>query len=213
MASYLRPRRGRRGPAEDQNFVLKRGEVFFEAPDSGVGTGTGRIKIGDGTTHYKTLPYFFDHDEFITVVGLSDTEISFTETSITDNTTLLSTIISGTKLKKIIAAIKNLLANLNKSIEDINHEFIAPLPLDQWQSNTDPSTSEDYPYIFHVSTQLFNGDTLPPNWDLTGAGVIPTATERETIDMVVEAIFTTSGITLYANDQPGSSLTLRVKGV
>ena len=65
MASYLRPRRGKKTTAESQNIVLKRGEVFFESPTGGVGTGTGRIKVGDGTTAYTTLPYFINPDDFI----------------------------------------------------------------------------------------------------------------------------------------------------
>ena len=35
MASYLRPRRGKKATAESQNIVLKRGEVFFESPGGG----------------------------------------------------------------------------------------------------------------------------------------------------------------------------------
>ena len=34
-------------------------------PGGGVGTGTGRIKVGDGTTAYTTLPYFINPDDFI----------------------------------------------------------------------------------------------------------------------------------------------------
>ena len=55
---YLRPRRGKRSTAETQNFVLKKGEIFFESPETGTGTGVGRIKIGDGITAYTDLPYF-----------------------------------------------------------------------------------------------------------------------------------------------------------
>ena len=60
MASYLRPRRGKKSTATSQAIVLKRGEVFFEVPDTGVGTGAGKIKMGDGTTTYANLPYFSD---------------------------------------------------------------------------------------------------------------------------------------------------------
>ena len=43
MASYLRPRRGKEATAKSQNIVLKRGEIFFETPAGGVGTGIGRL--------------------------------------------------------------------------------------------------------------------------------------------------------------------------
>ena len=58
MASYLRPRRGKEATAKSQNIVLKRGEIFFETPAGGVGTGIGRLKMGDGSTSYASLPYF-----------------------------------------------------------------------------------------------------------------------------------------------------------
>lgn len=63
MSSYLRPRRGKYATAVAQLTAanpLKRGEVFFEVPDDGVGTGKGKIKMGDGVTAYEDLPYFND---------------------------------------------------------------------------------------------------------------------------------------------------------
>lgn len=63
MSSFLRPRRGKKSTAISQltaSNPLKRGEVFFEVPDDGVGTGVGAIKMGDGTSAYSNLPYFID---------------------------------------------------------------------------------------------------------------------------------------------------------
>ena len=58
MSATLRPRRGKRSTAISKNIVLKRGEIFFEVPDEGIGTGAGKIVMGDGETAYKNLPYF-----------------------------------------------------------------------------------------------------------------------------------------------------------
>lgn len=80
-----------------------------------------------------------------------------------------------------------------------------------WTANSDTSTSTDYPYVYSVTTDKYTADSTPV-WDLAGAGSIPTSTERESIDMILEAVFSTSGITLYATDEPTSDLTLRVKG-
>ena len=55
MASYLRPRRGKKATALSQNITLKAGEVFFETPTTGVGTGAGRIMMGDGSNNYTVL--------------------------------------------------------------------------------------------------------------------------------------------------------------
>ena len=63
MANYLRPRRGKKTTAESQLTSanpLKRGEIFFEVPTAGVGTGAGNIKMGDGATAYASLPYFIN---------------------------------------------------------------------------------------------------------------------------------------------------------
>lgn len=54
----FRPRRGKRATAISKGIVLKSGEIFFEVPDSGIGTAPGNIVMGDGTTAYEELPYY-----------------------------------------------------------------------------------------------------------------------------------------------------------
>lgn len=62
MSKSLKPYRGKKTSAESQNIVLKNGEVFFEYPEEGIGTGAGKIKMGDGTTSYSNLPYFMGEE-------------------------------------------------------------------------------------------------------------------------------------------------------
>ena len=81
-----------------------------------------------------------------------------------------------------------------------------------WQANSDSSTNTDYPYVANVSSALFTNASTPI-WQMNGIGTIPTATERESIDLILEAVFTSSGVTLYATDQPTVNLILEVKGV
>ena len=119
MSSYLRPRRGKKATAVSQNIILKRGEVFFEVPDGGVGTGTGKIKMGDGTTAYDSLPYFLQQ----TTVDVANSTIAFTESTTTDNTTLLGEIVTGAKLNTLIGSIKKLLSNLDYSVTSLNNDF------------------------------------------------------------------------------------------
>ena len=59
----FRPRRGKRRNAIRKNLILQKGEIFFEIPDNGPGTGLGRIVMGDGVTPYEDLPYFTDFIE------------------------------------------------------------------------------------------------------------------------------------------------------
>ena len=54
----FRPRRGKRATAISKNIILKSGEVFFEVPETGVGTAAGNIVMGDGTSAYADLPYY-----------------------------------------------------------------------------------------------------------------------------------------------------------
>ena len=82
-----------------------------------------------------------------------------------------------------------------------------------WTANTDVTTSTDYPYIYTISEAGKYSLTSKPIWDLDGAGTIPTSTERESINMILEAVFSTTGIILYATDEPQENLTLVVKGV
>ena len=120
MISILRPRRGKKATAETQNIVLKRGEVFFESPDTGVGTGTGRIKIGDGTTPYKDLPYFIDTTNLDIDVDDSVVEFEYTGNNSTVVDILNKDIVSGNKLKDLIGAIKQAISVLKTSLEKTN---------------------------------------------------------------------------------------------
>jgi hypothetical protein len=119
MASYLRPRRGKKSTAESQNIILKRGEVFFESPETGVGTGAGKIKIGDGTTIYSNLPYFLESSS----IDVANAAITFTEATSTTPSTLLSALTSGAKLNTLIGTIKKLLNLYNTSISNLQTSF------------------------------------------------------------------------------------------
>ena len=119
MASYLRPRRGKKATAISQNIILKKGEVFFEVPDGGVGTGAGKIKMGDGTTAYGNLPYFYEP----AVVDVSTAPITFTESSETNNTNLLNAITTGAQTGTLFGNIKKLLRNLDTSVTSLNNDL------------------------------------------------------------------------------------------
>lgn len=56
----IRPRRGTKAQWEYANPILSEGEMAFEVPETGVGTGNINIKQGDGTTSWNNLPYAFN---------------------------------------------------------------------------------------------------------------------------------------------------------
>lgn len=89
---------------------------------------------------------------------------------------------------------------------------IFDLDKDDWVANTDPDTSTDYPYIYEIATDLYSDDAVPL-WDLLGAtSELPTESERDAINTILETDFSSTGIILYANEQPTIDLRLRVKG-
>lgn len=53
----IRPRRGTDAAFTRKNPLLEEGEMIFVVPETGVGTGPSKIKIGDGTSRYVDLPY------------------------------------------------------------------------------------------------------------------------------------------------------------
>jgi hypothetical protein len=133
MASYLRPRRGKEATAKSQNIVLKRGEIFFETPASGVGTGIGRLKMGDGSTSYASLPYFLRQ------LDLSDnnTKCAFTNataaTASSNNATYLNNIAPTNSLKTVFHNIKQLLLNYNSQLTSLNNDLGNKQPKGNYQ--------------------------------------------------------------------------------
>ena len=123
MASYLRPRRGKEATAKSQNIVLKRGDVFFETPSGGVGTGIGKIKMGDGSTSYASLPYFLRQLD----LNDNNTKCAFTNaTAATDksnNATYLNNIAPSNNLKTLFQNIKQLLLNYNSQLTSLNNDL------------------------------------------------------------------------------------------
>ena len=61
----IRPRRGNKAEWEFNNPILAIGELGIEHPDTGVGTGVVKMKVGDGVTAWKLLPYALDLSSFV----------------------------------------------------------------------------------------------------------------------------------------------------
>ena len=112
--AILRPRRGK--AADAANIVLARGEVFFEYPSTGPGTGYGKIKMGNGTTKYSSLPDFIPHPD--------DIKIGFTNSSSatdkSNNSTYLNKIYPGpgSDLQSIFTNLKQLLLNFSSQLSN-----------------------------------------------------------------------------------------------
>lgn len=118
IQSIWLPRRGKKSTmaGTKKRQVLARGEFFTEYPDSGIGTGHGKAKMGDGVTDYEHLPYF-----------LGDTEnekITFTSNTSTTVAAALNAVVSGATLKNIIAGLKQAIVRNDANVTKLNDELV-----------------------------------------------------------------------------------------
>lgn len=65
----IRPRRGTLTDWNTANPILDEGELAWEYPDSGVGSGICKVKIGDGIHRYKQLQYALDGTSASEIIG------------------------------------------------------------------------------------------------------------------------------------------------
>lgn len=111
IANQFSPRRGAKTIMNDSTstqsaIVLRAGELFIEYPDAGVGTGACKVKIGDGVTQYKDLPYAIENDA-------SGATIDFDPDTSTTVATALSHVVSGASTAAIVAGLKQAVTLLN----------------------------------------------------------------------------------------------------
>ena len=110
--------------------VLANGELFVEYPDTGVGSGKSKIKIGDGVTAYSSLPY---------ALGETSTDlITYSESTATTVAQALNEAASGSSLATIVAGLKKAI-QLGGSGGGVN---IFTGSLDDWNALTDEEKAQ-----------------------------------------------------------------------
>lgn len=65
----IRPRRGTLYEWSTHNPILWEGELAVEYPETGIGTGLCKFKIGNGILPYNELPYAFDGASASSILG------------------------------------------------------------------------------------------------------------------------------------------------
>lgn len=83
----IRPRRGTEYEFSVYNPVLANGEIVLVYPDSGIGTGLSKFKVGDGVTDYVNLPYAFDGTAANSINGGTPTAYSVIQIRAADTAT------------------------------------------------------------------------------------------------------------------------------
>ena len=102
-----------------KNFILDEGEIFLEYPDTGVGSGKSKFKVGDGTSVYTDLPY---------AIGDTSTDpITFTQGSQQTAAAALAAVTSGGQLDGIVGNMKQAVHLCDEGINTINNETIPNL--------------------------------------------------------------------------------------
>lgn len=130
-----RPRRGTKATMIADNVVLRNGEMFFEIPESGVGTDYCKVKIGDGTTPYEQLHYAIDPSK-CSVEDLASEILVFDDTLTNEDIdVLLDKVKSKAKLAQIIENTRacivwlkdkynNISTDLTRFIQDVTNNYL-----------------------------------------------------------------------------------------
>ena len=102
MGNTFKIRRGTENTMKTikSNTVLAAGEIFAEVPNTGVGTGKGRLVMGDGVTTYNDLPSFIENTD------VSNTSVTITADNSTTSSAALNNVTSGASTGALIGSLK-----------------------------------------------------------------------------------------------------------
>lgn len=119
MSKIFKPRRGKASTmlGTKASTVLAAGEMFIELPDTGVGTGICKMKMGDGVTAYSSLPYAMGGD-------IASTEItgSIVEDTSATAAAALANVTTGRTLGAIVGSLRRACQLNAQSIATLNDE-------------------------------------------------------------------------------------------
>ena len=112
MSKILKLRRGTVSTMSGakKNTVLAAGEIFAECPSTGIGTGAGKLKMGDGVTTYENLPYFLE------AANLNTSAVNVTSNSQTTVANALNDVSTGNTLPTMIGALKRAVSLIDSTI-------------------------------------------------------------------------------------------------
>ena len=120
MSKIFKPRRGKASTmlGTKASTVLAAGEMFIELPDTGVGTGICKMKMGDGVTAYSSLPYAMGGD-------IASTEItgSIVEDTSATAAAALANVTTGRTLGAIVGSLRRACQLNAQSIATLNDDI------------------------------------------------------------------------------------------
>ena len=121
MSKIFKPRRGKKSTMNGTkaNTVLALGEMLFEVPDTGTGTGQSKAKMGDGTKAYSQLPYAFG--------DTANDTVEFLESSATTKEDAINGVTSGSPLKTLLSNLKKAISLTDGSLTSMNTNIASQL--------------------------------------------------------------------------------------
>ena len=168
MSKIFKPRRGKASTmaGSKKTTVLAAGEFFMEVPDTGVGTGKAKIKMGDGATQYSSLPY-----------ALGDTstdKINLVSNSATTVAAALNSMANGNTLGTQLGAAKQACTLLNNGVTKLNEDLPFKFGIDNdgnygyYKAGADTVTPFKTGENINVHRQTINGLTGHSNYENKG---------------------------------------------
>ena len=115
MSDTFKIRRGTENTMKTikSNTVLADGEIFAEVPNTGVGTGKGRLVMGDGVTTYNNLPSFIENTD------VSSAAVTITADNSTTSSAALNNVTSGNSTGALIGSLKQAITLTKSELNEI----------------------------------------------------------------------------------------------
>ena len=171
MSKIFKPRRGKASTmlGTKASTVLAAGEMFIELPDTGVGTGICKMKMGDGVTAYSSLPYAMGGD-------IASTEItgSIVEDTSATAAAALANVTTGRTLGAIVGSLRRACQLNAQSIATLNDESSAVIPLASGISAYSDARHMVYKIGKICMIKLYlEPFTIPALWSAITLGTVP----------------------------------------
>lgn len=159
ISKIFKPRRGLASTMQGSKAgtVLADGEMFIEVQGTTVGKAKCKMKMGDGTTAYSSLPYAMG--------DTSSDPITFTPNSATTAETALASATSGATLATIVAAMKRAISLNAESITQLNDDqkdlsnVIGTIVIQQYSINT-VNSADFLLYKNNKIVNIFNAGSI-----------------------------------------------------
>jgi len=185
VSKIFKPRRGKKSTmtGTKASTILAAGELFVEVPDAGVGKGAGKLKMGDGSTPYSSLPYLMG--------DTSNDKITLSSNTRTTVATALNDAASGATLATMIAALKQAISLSDARVTKLNDDLASKAAGTHTHDDRYFTESE-------INSKLSGYSTTSHTHDYSGSFAAKSHGHAYT-EITGRPTFSLNGTTLYIN--------------